>query len=99
MSVAYEDGRTLELPKATTVQPGWISYEASFISEKPQNIIQELERQYNITISVKNIELTQPYTGTLPLNNLDEAMDIFTTQYQLKSEKTGKNKFVLSSAE
>jgi len=98
MSIAYEDGKTIPMRNTVVTQPGWLAYEVYFTSEKPENIIAELERQYNITIDVKNTKLTQqPYTGPMPMNNLDEALDMFTTQYQLKAEKTGKNKIVLSS--
>ena len=97
MSIAYEDGQNIAVPAAVTAQPGWLKYDVYFTSEKPLNIIDELERQYNITIDVKNTtDLTKPYTGPMPMNNLDEAMDMFTTQYHLRAEKTG-NKIVLSS--
>lgn len=97
MSVAYEGGKTINIPEPETVQPGWLAYEVSFTEEKLENVIEELERQYNIIIEAKNINTAETYTGTLPMNNLQQALDIFTSSTQLKADKTGNNKFVLLS--
>jgi len=97
MSVAYESGKLIATPSATAAQPGWMAREVSFVKENGHNVIDELERQYDITIDVKNnVDLSTPYTGTLPLNNLDQAIEIIAPLYHLKAVKTG-NKIVLLS--
>lgn len=97
MSIAVEDGKNIAVPASSVQQPGWLSYETSFYAEKPQNVIAELERQYNVTINVKDLSSTQTFNGTLPMNDLDTALEQFTTPYHLKAVKTGKNTIVLSS--
>lgn len=97
MSIAYEGSESITVPQPETVQPGWLTYETSFASEKFENVVDELERQYNITIDTKNTTISpaDTFTGTLPMNNLQQALDVFAQTYQLKAEKTGNNKFVL----
>ncbi|MEL1245361.1 FecR family protein [Flavobacterium sp. DGU11] len=96
-SVAFVKGKMMAVA-AEENAPGWIRYETSFANEQPQNIIDEIERQYNVEIELK---ATLPndgkgFTGTIPMNDMDTALDIVKTIYHLKSEKTG-NKIILTS--
>lgn len=93
--VAYQDNMPVAMPDDAKKQPGWITNQATFINEKPESVIDELERQYNITIELPG-NVTQPFTGTLPTNNLDNALDAFATPYHLKPVKKGE-KIILTS--
>jgi ferric-dicitrate binding protein FerR (iron transport regulator) len=95
MSIAYDNGQSIKITDPETGQPGWINYEVSFTEEKLESVIDEIERQYKVTIDTKNVNTAETYTGTLPMNNLQQALEIITTLKQLKAEKTGNNKFVL----
>ena len=94
MSVAYEGDKIINVTEPETGKPGWLTYEVSFTQEKLANVIDELERQYKITIDAKNIDAEATYTGTLPMNNLQQALEVFANSTQLRAEKTGNNKFV-----
>ena len=59
-----------------------------FEKENLTNIIEEIERQYNITIESKNLESNQLFTGKLPADNLDIAIKIIASTYHLKINKT-----------
>ena len=93
-SVSFESGKNIAVPQTASVQPEWINHEVTFTAEKPEVVIAELERQYNVKIELKNVQL-QEITVTLPTNDLDEALDFFKTSYHLKAEKTG-NTIILS---
>jgi transmembrane sensor len=102
MSVAYDNGEDIKILHPETGQPGWLAYQASFTEAGFNDVIEEIERQYKVTIDVKNIKVdpADTFSGTIPMNNLQTAIDIITTSYQsyhLKAVKTGNNKFVLLS--
>ncbi len=95
-SIAFENGKMLDMPDDENLQPGWLTYETSFKSEKLASVISEMERQYNIDIDLKAKQLEgKKHTGYIPMNNIDEALEIITTSYQLKSQKVD-NKIILS---
>ena len=95
-SVAFENGKSIAIAGDNRQQPGWLTFEAAFTAEKPENILQEIERQYNIDIEMAAKPEGKLFTGTLPMDNLDTALEIFGTVYHLKPEKRG-NKIILSS--
>lgn len=97
-SVAFENGKSIAVPADNDMrQPGWVQYETRFTGEKPENVIKEMERQYNVKITLDAAPQGQPFTGTIPMNNLDSALEIIQTLYHLKSEKKGNT--ILLSAE
>ena len=77
-------------------QPDWINYEMKFISENLVDIVAEIERQYDITIELRNVSTKQKFTGKLPTDNIDVAMKIISTTYHLEQTKTDK-KLILQS--
>ena len=82
--VAFENGKALEISGSNATAPEWINDEVAFQQEKLLNIVAELNRQYDIEINVKGTA-DQLFTGTLPLNNLGEALQILTSTYHLKT--------------
>ena len=98
-SVAYKNGNNIDLDivKIADVQPRWINNEVAFNTESLDNIISELERQYNTTIKLNVTTVpTKHYTGMIPTNNMATALDILQAVYHLKSAKAG-NTIILSS--
>jgi ferric-dicitrate binding protein FerR (iron transport regulator) len=75
--------------------PGWINNEAEFYKETLEGITKEIERQYNVEISIPLVPVKR-FTGTIPTNDLNTALDIVKTVYHLKSERAG-NKIILSA--
>lgn len=63
-------------------QKQMIYHDASFYK-----VVKDLERQYGIHI-VNKAKTKENFTGTLPTNNLDEAMKILSVSYELKISKT-----------
>lgn len=94
-SIAFENGKLLELPTDSNTKPGWLTYEVFFHKEKFANVISELERQYNVEITVNTPQQEDGFNGPIPMNNIDDALEIIKTTYHLKSQKQG-NKIILS---
>lgn len=87
--VAYQDNAPVAMPDDAKQQPGWITNEATFVNEKPESVVNELERQYNISIELP-ADIKETFTGTLPTNNLNTALDNFAIPYHLKPVKKGE---------
>ena len=93
-TVAYEGNEQVAVGFETDTTPGWLTYETEFHKETFDNVVAEIERQYNIEIETNKGNYST-FSGVLPMDNLDEALDIFTTAYQLKTKKTG-SKIILT---
>lgn len=97
-TVAYEGGTNLHLPDVARTEPGWIHHESVFVSENFNNVIAELERQFDIKIVVNGTLPQKSYNGTIPTREKDKntALDMVITAYNLKYKKQG-DKIVLTA--
>lgn len=96
MSVAFDNGKQVDVPSDENSQPGWLTYEVNYQQEKLERIINEMERQYRVDIELTDKQLAkETHSGSIPMNNLNDALEIIETAYQLKSHKAG-NKIILS---
>lgn len=92
--VSFENGKQLKLNVAVS-KPEWIDHSIAFYKENIRTILDEVERQYNITIELNAKDTTSLFTGKLPAQNLDTALQIISTTYDLKVEKVSKNKIII----
>lgn len=99
MSVAFEDGKKIAISNPTSSQPTWLSNEISFSKEKLSTILEEISRQYNITVECKESPSNQDFSGTIPMDNLAVALEIITNTYHLKpvDSKINDKKIILES--
>ena len=95
-SIAFDNGKRIAMPAEKALEPGWLAYDVKFNSERLENIVNEIERQYNVTIQLQENLKNKPYTGSIPMNDLNKALDLITTANQLTSEKAG-NSIILSA--
>jgi len=89
MTVGFANGKNLQLPNEEGDAPGWLEYETSFSKVNLPDVIEELERQYNKTITLKGITPKSPYSGTLPMNDINTALETVGTIYHLQATQTG----------
>lgn len=68
--------------------PAWLDNQIHFESENLYDIKTEIERQYDIKILIKNVNLQQRFTGTIPSNDLDVALKIILKTFHLHLTKT-----------
>ncbi|WP_348824836.1 FecR family protein [Flavobacterium aestuarii] len=92
--VSFENGEQLNV-KTNTSKPEWMDNQISFNKENIRTILDEVERQYNITIELNVKDTTSLFTGKLPSKDLDVALQIISTTYHLKAKKVSKNKIIL----
>ena len=96
-SVAFADGKVIEIPAKTSMQPEWMNNELVYNSENLVTILDELERQFNVKFELKSNSSKKLFTGTIPIKNLDVVLQILTTTYHLKVTKINASKILLES--
>ena len=92
-SVYFEDGKQINTTIAIA-QPEWMENTIVFNKEHLRNILDEIQRQYNVSIEVKAKYSSELFTGKIPTNNLDVALQIIATTYHLESKKITANKII-----
>jgi ferric-dicitrate binding protein FerR (iron transport regulator) len=92
-SVIFENGNQI----TTTIdvaKPDWLLNRIAFNKEDLRTILDEIQRQYNITIDVQAKYPDSLFTGKIPTDNLDVALQIIATTYNLEPKKVGTNKII-----
>lgn len=92
-SVAFENGKQLDI-LVDAQKPEWLENNIAFNKENLRNILDEFQRQYNVTIEVKSDYSNKLFTGKIPLDNLDVALQIIATTYHLEPNKISSNKII-----
>jgi ferric-dicitrate binding protein FerR (iron transport regulator) len=92
-SVSFENGKQVNI-KVNSSKPEWIDNQICFQKENIRALLDELERQYNITIELNTKDTISLFTGKLPAKNLDIALQIISTTYHLEAKKVSKNKII-----
>lgn len=78
--------------------PQWLQDELEFNTEKLADVITELERTYDISIKTEKIDLDEKFTGTIPSDNLELALQIVSSVYHLNHTKN-KNQIIFRQQE
>jgi ferric-dicitrate binding protein FerR (iron transport regulator) len=94
--VAFANGNAIEVPQNDSAGPEWLNNKLTFNKENLQDIIAELNRQYNVNIVLQGKPSSQLFTGVLPMKNLDEALAILGSIYHLHPV-TQKGKIILET--
>jgi ferric-dicitrate binding protein FerR (iron transport regulator) len=92
-SVTFENGNQINTT-STSLKPDWLENKIAFTHEKLSTILEEIQRQYNIEIKVKTSLRSELFTGKIPTDNLDIALQIIGTTYNLEPKKIDKNKII-----
>lgn len=96
MLVTFENDSKKE-GKTTLSMPNWAAdeIEMSFTNQNLKTIITDIENTYNVTIKTNTIATEQLFTGKLPSNNLDVALQIIASTYHLQINKSNETSFEL----
>lgn len=92
-SVTFENGKQFN-SVVNVVKPEWIDNQIAFYQENIKSLLDEVQRQYNITIELNAKDTTSLFTGKLPTKDLDVALQIISTTYHLEAKKVSKNKII-----
>ena len=65
-----------------------------FIDEEFKTLLKDVERYYKVKISTENISVTKHFTGKLPKNNVEKALEIISKTFQLRYKSINENNFI-----
>lgn len=91
--VTFENGKQINT-SVDVARPEWLANNIAFNNEKLENIVAEIQRQYNVTIDVKVPYSDNVFTGKIPTDNLDIALQIIATTYNLEPKKVSATKII-----
>ncbi len=89
-------GKKVSLDVIDNVEPEWLNNKSSFNSVPLYQVINEFERQYNVTIDAQTIDTTLVFTGGFVHTNLDQALKSITIPLDLSIKKKSSTKITLS---
>lgn len=70
-------------------QPSWINNESSFKSIPLKYVLEEFQRQHNVTVEFKDIDSSQLFTGTFSNSDTDLALKSISVPLQIKFKLEG----------
>ncbi len=85
---AFKSGN-LYKESVTVSSPYWINNESVFKSEPFSKVIEEFERQYNVTINTENINTEKLFTGKFSHNDIAIAIKAIALPFHLNYAKNG----------
>ncbi len=99
-------GKTIRIIDGTVVtdtigykKPRWIDNKSSFKSVPLYEVLNEFERQYNVTITTQNIDTKRLFTGGFVHDNIDQALTTITVPFDLTFKKENLTNITLYSSE
>ncbi len=81
------DGKQIVKEKENRLTPSWLNNESQFKSLPFKEVIAEFERQYNVDITLLNINSEELVTVGFPHNNIDVAIKNITVPLRLTHSK------------
>lgn len=90
------DGKHRLSDRELATQPYWVSQQSYFKSIPYKYVLNELERQYNITIESNDSSLSKLFTGSFNHDNLELALKSVTLPLNLKYKFKDDTTIVLS---
>lgn len=73
------NGTITDSEPPVTTGPSWIDNESSFKSIPLSFVLREFERQYNVKVETRDVDLTQLFTGTFSNTNMSLALQSIST--------------------
>ena len=84
------DGKQIAKEKEKRTTPSWLNNESTFKSLPYKEVIAEFERQYQVDITLVNIDTNQLFTGSFAHNNLEVALKAITLPLHVTYSKTNR---------
>ena len=89
------DGKYIAKEKETSSDPSWINNKSYFKSMPFAHVLNEFERQFNVSINFQNVDIEQLFTGSFDHNDKTLALKSITLPLNLKYSIIDENTIVL----
>jgi len=76
--------------------PSWISHESHFSSVPYFEVLEELKRQYGISLTLRDIPTNQLFSGSFTHQNLDLALKAITLPMNIRYDKVDDQTIILT---
>jgi transmembrane sensor len=96
-TLAYDQQKRLFFHTTDALQPAWIAKELAFEKEKPQDVLAELERHFDITIKAPAFPKNELFTGKLPGDSSEAALQLLAHSYHFKVVKINDRTYSLDA--
>ena len=83
------DGKETKSTATKNGQPSWINNESSFKSIPLKYVLEEFQRQHNVSVDLNNIDTSQLFTGTFSNSDIDLALKSISVPLQIKFKLEG----------
>jgi len=87
--------KTFTENKTTDVNPKWTNNRSAFKAIPIKNVIEELERQYNVEVTLKNMNNTRLFTGVFVNDNIENALMSIIKPMNLTFEIRSPNQVII----
>ena len=88
-SLVVINGELQALAIPNTKEPSWIRNESSFKSIPLKFVLDEFQRQFNIEVTIENIDTNQLFTGSFSNTDKELALQSISTPSQIKFKLEG----------
>ncbi len=85
------NGKIIPVEGPVTDGPSWLNQESSFKSIPLKYVLEEFERQFNIDVETRGVDLNQLFTGTFSNTNKELALQSISSPSRLTYELDGEN--------
>lgn len=92
-TVSFENNVKIIHQAVALEKPLWTVNQMDFEKESLTNVLDEIQRQYSITIEAKDIQSEQLFTGKIPADNIEVALQIIASTYHLKINKINTSSY------
>ena len=89
----------ISVDSTNTNQPKWIDNISSFKSVPLYEVLNELERQYDVIIVTEKIDTQRLFTGGFVHNNIEQALTSITVPFDLDYKQDQSNKIILFTSD
>ncbi|MCZ8145717.1 FecR family protein [Flavobacterium sp.] len=96
-TLAYDQQKRLFFHTTNALQPAWIAKELAFEKERPQEVLAELERHFDLTIKAGAFPKNELFTGKLPGDNSEAALQLLAHSYHFKVVKINDRTYSLDA--
>ena len=83
------EGAITDAQAPSTTEPSWINNESNFRSIPLSYVLKEFERQYDVVVETRNVDLNQLFTGTFSNTNINLALQSISTPSQISFNLEG----------
>lgn len=92
--ISYQNGLKVEQSNVYNDRPEWVSNAHQFKNVSLSEVMQQLEKDYQIEVDISKVTEDKNFTGTLPSDSLSLALDILSKTYQINFTVINENKFI-----